>query len=54
MVHFVFEALSASFLQVLLLARELKLLKVGAIGVDGTKIDANVSKHRNVRYNRGG
>ncbi len=50
-----FEAVSASFLQVLLLlARELKLLKVGAISVDGTKIDANASKHRNVRYDRAG
>ena len=49
-----FEAVSASFLQVLLLARELKLLKVGTISVDGTKIDANASKHRNVRYDRAG
>jgi transposase len=47
-------AISASFVQVLQLARELKLLKVGTISVDGTKVDANASKHRNVRYDRAG
>lgn len=49
-----FAAVSESFLRVLLLARELKLLKVGMISVDGTKIDANASQHRNVRYDRAG
>ncbi len=48
------EALRESFVQVLELARELKLLKVGTISVDGTKLDANASKHRNVRYDRAG
>jgi transposase len=48
------EAISESFLKVLLMAKELKLLKVGQISVDGTKIDANASKHRNVRYDRAG
>ncbi len=48
------EAISASFVQVLQLARELKLLRVGTISVDGTKVDANASKHRNVRYDRAG
>jgi ElaB/YqjD/DUF883 family membrane-anchored ribosome-binding protein len=48
------EAISASFVQVLQLARERKLLKVGTISVDGTKEDANASKHRNVRYDRAG
>lgn len=48
------EAISACFVQVLQLARELKLLKVGTISVDGTKVDANASKHRNVRYDRAG
>ncbi|MFQ6007244.1 MAG: IS1182 family transposase [Woeseia sp.] len=47
-----FAAISESFLQVLLLARELKLLKVGLVSVDGTKVDANASKHRSVRYDR--
>jgi len=48
------EAISTSFLKVLLMAKELKLLKVGQISVDGTKIDAHASKHRNVRYDRAG
>ncbi len=47
-------AFGESFLQVLLLARELKLVKVGVVSVDGTKIDANASKHRSVRYDRAG
>lgn len=45
-------AFKAAFLEVLLLARELKLLKVGTVSVDGTKIDANASKHKSVRYDR--
>jgi len=48
------DAVSESFLQVLLLARELKLLRVGMVSVDGTKLDANASKHRSVRYERAG
>jgi transposase len=46
------EAFAAAFAQVLLLARELKLLKVGMVSIDGTKIDANASKIRSVRYDR--
>ncbi len=46
------DAISASFLQVLQLARELRILKVGTISVDGTKIKANASKNQNVRYDR--
>jgi len=34
------------FVQVLLLAREMKLLKLGHIALDGTKIEANASKHK--------
>ena len=34
------------FVQVLMLAREMKCLKLGAIALDGTKIAANASKHR--------
>jgi transposase len=49
-----FAAVSESFLRVLLLAKELKLVKVGVVSVDGTKIDANASKHRSVRYDRAG
>lgn len=46
------EALKEAFLQVLLLAKELKLLKVGTVSVDGSKIDSNASKRRSVRYDR--
>lgn len=49
-----FEAVSESFLRVLLMAKELKLLKVGRVSIDGTKMDANASKHKNVRYDRAG
>jgi len=45
-------AIAACFEQVLLLARELKLLRVGTVSVDGTKVQANASRHRNVRYDR--
>ena len=45
-------AIAQAFLEVLLLARELKLLKVGRVSVDGSKIDANANKHKNVRYDR--
>ena len=47
-------AVTESFLQVLLLAKELKLVKVGVVSVDGSKFDANASKHRSVRYDRAG
>ena len=49
-----FAAVSESFLQVLLLARELKLLRVGLVSVDGSKFAANASKHRSVTYERAG
>jgi transposase len=45
-------AFEAAFLQVLLLAREAGLLRVGTVSIDGTKIDANASKIRSVRYDR--
>ena len=45
-------ALEAAFLQVLLLARESGLLRLGTVSIDGTKIDANASKIRSVRYDR--
>lgn len=38
------EAVSVAFLEVLKLARELNLLKVGTISIDGTHIKANASK----------
>ncbi len=40
------EAVTESFLQVLLLAKELQLLRLGTVSVDGTKLDAAASKHR--------
>ena len=43
-------AFEAAFLRVLLLAREAGLLRVGAVAIDGTKIDANASKIRSVRH----
>lgn len=37
--------IEALFVQVLMLAREMKCLKLGTIALDGTKIAANASKH---------
>jgi transposase len=45
-------AFEAAFLRVLLLARESGLLRLGTVSIDGTKIDANASKIRSVRYDR--
>ena len=45
-------AVQESFVQVLLLAKELKLLRVGRVSVDGTKMQANASRRRNIRYDR--
>jgi transposase len=45
-------AFEAAFLDVLLLARETGILKLGTVSIDGTKIDANASKIRSVRYDR--
>jgi transposase len=36
----------ALFVQVLMLAREMKLLKLGSIALDGAKVHANASKHK--------
>ncbi|MGH8749718.1 MAG: IS1182 family transposase [Burkholderiales bacterium] len=45
-------AFEAAFLQVLLLARESDILRLGTVSIDGTKIDANASKIRSLRYDR--
>lgn len=37
--------IEALFVQVLLLAREMGVLQLGTIGLDGTKIHANASRH---------
>ena len=49
-----FDAVAACFVHVLELARELNLLKVGKVSVDGTTLKASASKNRNVRYDRAG
>ncbi|MGI9434213.1 MAG: transposase [Geminicoccaceae bacterium] len=48
------ESIVENFSQVLLLAKELKLLKLGVVSVDGGKFDANASKRRSVIYRRAG
>jgi hypothetical protein len=48
------DAVAECFVKVLELARELKLLKVGTVSVDGTKVKANAGKYKNVSYGRAG
>src|SRR5580704_18328681 len=45
-------AFEAAFVEVLLLARESGLLRLGTVSIDGSKIDADASKIRSVRYDR--
>lgn len=45
-------AFGSAFAQILLLAKETGLLQVGIVSVDGTKIDANASKIKSIRYDR--
>jgi transposase len=47
-------AFVAAFTQVLHLAHELRLTRLGGISVDGSKIAANASKHAAVSYQRAG
>src|ERR1700740_1215809 len=42
------------FVQVLLLAREMGMLKMGTVALDGTKIHANASRHRALSYEHAG
>ncbi len=42
--------IEALFVKILLLAREMGLLKLGTVGLDGTKIHANASKHSALSY----
>lgn len=44
--------LSDLFVQVVRLAREMGLVKLGTIAVDGTKIKANASRHKAMSYDR--
>ena len=45
-------ALAAAFVEVLEVARELKLLKLGTVSIDGTHIKASAAKDKNVTYAR--
>ena len=45
-----FDAVAKAFEQVLLLAKELKLLRIGTVSVDGTKVDANANKVRQANW----
>lgn len=42
------------FTQILLIAREMGMLKVGKVVIDGTKMKANANKHKAVSYQRSG
>ena len=46
------EAIAAAFVNVLELARELQLLQLGTVSLDGTHIKASASKDKNVTYER--
>jgi len=48
-----FDAVAECFVGVLEIARMLKLLKVGTVSVDGTKVKANASQYKNVSVARG-
>jgi transposase len=48
------EVIKAMFAHVVNLAREMGVVKVGTVSVDGTHIKANASKHKSVRYDRAG
>jgi transposase len=47
-------AFEAAFVTVLQLAHQLRVTRVGTVSVDGTKIQANASKHAAVSYQRAG
>lgn len=46
------QAIAVSFVDVLELARELKLLSLGSVSLDGTQIKASASKDKNVTHER--
>jgi transposase len=47
-------ALKGLFLRILLLCKEAKLVKLGHVSLDGTKMKANASKHKAMSYGRMG
>jgi transposase len=44
----------ALFVQVLVMAREMGMLKLGTVALDGTKVHANASRHSALSYERAG
>jgi transposase len=46
------EALAGLFAQVLLVAKEAGLVKLGHVAIDGSKVKANASKHKAMSYGR--
>ena len=46
------QELSDLFVQVVKLARELGLVKLGTVAIDGTKVKANASRHKAMSYER--
>ena len=46
------QAMSGLFVQVLRLCQEAKLVKLGHVALDGTKVQANASKHKAMSYER--
>ena len=46
------EELSELFVQVVRLAREMGLVKLGTVAIDGTKLKANASRHKAMSYER--
>jgi len=46
--------IEALFVQVLLLAREMGVRKLGTVGLDGTKVHANASRHSALCYDHAG
>ncbi len=49
-----FDVVAECFLGILMLAKELGVLRVGTVSTDGSKIKANASKHRGITYERAG
>ena len=45
-------AISEAFLRILVLAKEMNILKLGTVSVDGSRIKANASIHKSIRYDR--
>ena len=51
--HFVGQ-IEPLFVQVLCVAREMEVLKLGTVALDGTKIHANASRHSSLSYGHAG